>query len=75
MIKFLLFVLAFLFSTPSHVQAYLDPGTGSYVTQIIIGIILGGLYAVKIYWRKIVNFYKVIISFFKKNGEKPKVKN
>jgi hypothetical protein len=38
--------------------AYLDPGTGSYLIQVLIGVILGGLYALKIFWTKIKLFFK-----------------
>ena len=30
---------------PAH--AYLDPGTGSYIIQVTIGVLFGGAYAVK----------------------------
>ncbi len=33
--------------------AYLDPGTGSYVFQILVAALLGASVAVKIYWRKL----------------------
>ena len=36
--------------------AYVDPGTGSYLLQLLIATILGSLFAIKIYWRKIINF-------------------
>ena len=70
--KKILFVLVFLFVAPTQIHAYLDPGTGSYITQILIGVILGGLYAVKIYWKKIITYSKALVSFFKKNGKKTK---
>jgi len=34
-------------------QAYLDPGTGSYLLQILLAAILGVGVAVKLYWQKI----------------------
>lgn len=36
--------------------AYIDPGTGSYLIQLLIATILGSLFAIKIYWRKIRAF-------------------
>ena len=36
--------------------AYIDPGTGSYLIQLLIASILGSLFALKIYWRKIRAF-------------------
>jgi hypothetical protein len=38
-------------AAPAH--AYLDPGTGSYLFQLLVGAALGSLMAIKIYWRKI----------------------
>lgn len=55
----------FLFARPA--QAYLDPGTGSYITQVIVGLLAGGAYAVKVYWRQ-------IIAFFKKLTKQPKAR-
>lgn len=37
---------------------YLDPGSGSFLLQLLIGALMGGLLAVKIYWRKIKAFFK-----------------
>jgi len=48
------------------VYAYLDPGTGSYFLQLAIAALLGGLYAVKLFWKKIKAFFKNIFS----RGEK-----
>ncbi len=48
-------VLLFLFHLMSSrtAYAYLDPGTGSYLLQIGLAVLLGGSVAIKIYWRKI----------------------
>ncbi len=37
----------------SDAHAYLDPGTGSYVFQVIIAAVLGIIVTIKIYWNKI----------------------
>ncbi|MEJ2104275.1 MAG: hypothetical protein P8X47_06820 [Ignavibacteriaceae bacterium] len=39
------------------VLAYIDPGTGSYLIQLLIASILGGLFALKVYWRKLLVFF------------------
>ena len=39
-------------------SAYLDPGTGSYILQMLVAGVLGGMYAIKLYWNKILNFFK-----------------
>jgi hypothetical protein len=36
-------------------DAYLDPGTGSYVFQVLIATLIGGLFTIKMYWQKIKN--------------------
>ena len=38
--------------------AYLDPGSGSFILQLLIAAILGGAFLVKAYWRKIVSFFR-----------------
>lgn len=38
---------------PLSVQAYLDPGTGSYMIQLLVGFFAGALFAIKIFWGKI----------------------
>ncbi len=37
-------------------HAYVDPGTGSYLLQILIAGILGAAFALKLYWARIKNF-------------------
>ena len=39
--------------TISDAYAYIDPGTGSLIIQIIIGALVGAGITVKIYWYKI----------------------
>ena len=58
-----LFVALTTLAFPKTSLAYLDPGTGSFVFQMIIAGIVGGLFTIKTFWRK-------IISFFKKDNEK-----
>ena len=45
-------------SFPSNTYAYLDPGTGSYLIQMLLAALLGGLFAIKLFWRKIRDFFK-----------------
>ena len=37
--------------------AYLDPGTGSYIFQVLVVVFIGGLYTIKTYWQKIKDFF------------------
>ena len=42
----------------SSVVAYLDPGTGSLIIQVVIASVLGGLFTVKVYWGRIKAFFR-----------------
>jgi hypothetical protein len=53
----LVFVSLLLFASTQVAQAYVDPGTGSYVIQILIAALAGAAFAVKIYWRKIKQLF------------------
>ncbi len=37
--------------------AYLDPGSGSYILMMLISGAVGGAYAIKLYWKKLVGFF------------------
>jgi len=37
---------------------YLDPGSGSFILQVLLASILGAGFAVKVYWKKIIGFFK-----------------
>jgi hypothetical protein len=37
---------------------YLDPGSGSFILQILIATIVGSLFLVKVYWNKLKAFFK-----------------
>ncbi|HEC91954.1 MAG TPA: hypothetical protein ENI51_03010 [Candidatus Atribacteria bacterium] len=56
-----LFILLFLI-LPQNSFAYLDPGTGSYFFQIIIAFILGGIFGIKMFWRRITRFVKSLFT-------------
>jgi len=38
------------------VPSYIDPGTGSLVIQVLIASLVGGLFMLKVYWRKVKAF-------------------
>ena len=50
----LLTVLTFAIASPA--QAYLDPGTGTMILQIILGGVAGILMAGKLYWTRLKGF-------------------
>jgi hypothetical protein len=37
--------------------AYLDPGAGSILLQAVVAGVLGGLFAIKLFWKRIVGFF------------------
>jgi hypothetical protein len=63
-----LYAAVFLIAFPLPAYAYIDPGSGSYLFQLLAATLLGGLYAVKIYWRGIVTFVGKLFSGRKQNG-------
>jgi hypothetical protein len=42
-------------------EAYIDPGTGSYVFQLLIAGLLGAAFTAKIFWRRIAAFLTGVI--------------
>ncbi|MFN2127388.1 MAG: hypothetical protein ACK2TU_05965 [Anaerolineales bacterium] len=39
-------------------HAYLDPGSGSFILQLIVASLLGGLFLMRRYWNKIISFFR-----------------
>ncbi len=52
-----LVVICFFFLT-SQAHAYIDPGTGSLLLQMLAAAFFGALFTVKMYWKKIKNYFK-----------------
>lgn len=46
-----------LFALSPSAFAYLDPGTGSMVLQMLIAGLLSALFAVKMFWLRIKSFF------------------
>jgi len=59
-------VLTFLLiiNFPCFAYAYLDPGTGSYILQILIAVFFGTLFALKRYWHQVKS---LLSNLFKRN--------
>ncbi len=47
---------------PSSAYAYLDPGTGSYIFQLVLAGIVGLGFVIKVYWKRIRAFFSSIFS-------------
>ncbi len=39
------------------VYAYLDPGTGSFLFQLVIGVLVGAGFLLKVYWKKVKGLF------------------
>ena len=62
--------LIFISFFKSKSYAYIDSGSGSYILQFGMAFLMGGLFAVKIFWSKIkARFLKI---FSKKMGKNNK---
>lgn len=51
-------VLIFTLTFAHNAHAYLDPGSGSYMLQILLGTIVAGFFAIKHYWHRLKFFLK-----------------
>ena len=47
---------------PQKCYAYLDPGTGSYILQMVIAALLIAPFVIKMFWKKIKMFFKKLFS-------------
>ncbi len=63
-IEVLALVAGFLGVLQSNAHAYLDPGTGSYVVQVVIATLAGGAFLVVAFWGRIKSFLGKLISRF-----------
>ena len=59
------------FFNPLEAQAYLDPGTGSYVLQIAIATLFAGLFSIKLFWKKIKTHVK---NLFARDAKREEIK-
>lgn len=60
----IIFIIAFFLFFTKPVLAYLDPGSGSFIFQVVVATILGGIFSLKMYFRKLKNIF---LNFFGKN--------
>jgi hypothetical protein len=59
--RFLPLLVFLLLMSPLTLQlayGYLDPGTGSYIIQLLVGGLLGGLFAIGLFWKRVIAFVK-----------------
>ena len=69
-LKYVVFITLILFLwSIKDAYAYIDPGTGSYIIQVIIGGVLGAAFALKVYWKKVKFYFSNLLSKQTKNDK------
>jgi hypothetical protein len=61
-ISSILFTLALIVLLAQNGHAYLDPGTGSYIFQLLVGFLVGAFFTIKVFWGRIKTFFTNIFS-------------
>lgn len=56
--KISLIAALLLLVCPQPVYAYVDPGAGSLILQLLLGGVAGALFAAKLYWRRLRSFFR-----------------
>jgi F0F1-type ATP synthase membrane subunit a len=64
---FLIVLLGFLLF-PKKAYAYIDPGTGSIILQVALGFVVAGLVTLKLFWTRIIVWFKKLTRHQVKNG-------
>lgn len=67
-IGILLILLAFV-TIDSY--GYIDPGTGSYIIQIVIAMAVGAGLGIKLFWKKIKDFFTKVFGGKKEDTAVP----
>jgi hypothetical protein len=68
MVSFISYVNVFVLLDAFHITfhhklcAYLDPGTGSIIIQVVIAGLFGAIFVIKLSWIKIKNLFKKLFS-------------
>jgi len=55
-VKVLIGVTILLACNPQDAHAYLDPGSGSLLFQVLIGVLLAAFFTIKLWWGKFKSF-------------------
>jgi hypothetical protein len=66
-----LFAVLFVVFFSQNAYAYLDPGSGSFILQVAIAAIVGGVFVIKLYFNKIKVFFKKLLSKDGNDNEQP----
>ena len=52
---------------PAAASAYIDPGTGSFLLQMLLAALLGFLFTLRLYWSKVKSFLRNLFGGSKKS--------
>ena len=55
-------LLTAMFSLLGREPAYLDPGSGSYFVQLLLASLMGALFFIGVYRRKVTDFFRNLFS-------------
>jgi hypothetical protein len=55
-------IFLFLVLSERSAEAYIDPGTASYVFQVIAGAVLGGVFLLRTYWARVVTTFRSLVA-------------
>ena len=51
------FVAVMIFSLPDVSHAYINPGSGSVMIQVILAFVFGAAVTIRVFWAKIKTFF------------------
>ena len=57
-VQFILLILSAIVVLEKDAYAYIDPGSGSIMLQMLVAGLLGAAFTLKTYWRRIVSYFK-----------------
>ena len=66
LLSFLVLVLSAFMIWPDKAYAYLDPGSGSYILQLVFAGMLAALFAIKSFWRAALTWLRSLFNKSKK---------
>lgn len=68
-VRLVLAVLAFWLVLERPAHAYLDPGTGSYLFQLLVGAVFSALFGIRLFWTNIKLFFASLLSRKKSDSD------
>ena len=55
--RFFALLVVLVLATPTLLPAYVDPGSGSFLLQMLIGGLLGASVTLKTFWKQIRSYF------------------